>query len=107
MADGDWEKLMRTPFLIYGNFEFKNGGLLKTGKDNSISSYNLLNAVSQLISAPTTPYMEFLTAYGNSIPYFNNRLKINTSESQNEFINQHKLLTYDILNGGKYSVKKK
>jgi phosphoglycerol transferase MdoB-like AlkP superfamily enzyme len=106
MADGDWEKLMRTPFLIYGNFEFGNSDLLKAGINNSISSYNLLNAASELISAPKTSYMGFLTAYGNAIPYFNNRLKIKTDENQNEFINKHKLLTYDILNGEKFSVEK-
>jgi len=105
MADGDWEKLMRTPFLIYGNFPLKDSEVLKADKENHISSYSLLNCASELIGAPKTPFMQFLSDYTKAIPYFNNRLKLKTDARQDKFINKHKLLTYDILNGKKYSVK--
>lgn len=105
MTDGDWVKLMRTPFLIYGNFDLEKSKLIDTKKENHISSYNLLNGASELIGTPETPFMQFLTEYGTAVPYYNNRLKLETDDAQNDFIRKHELLTYDVLHGAMYSVK--
>ena len=105
MTDNEWRSLLRAPFLIYSNFETKDSEMLKHGEVNEISSYNLINAASELIGAPTTPLMKFLSDYYEAIPFYNYRLKITPSEEQNHFITSHKLLTYDVMNGKQYSVK--
>lgn len=98
----DWPKIMRTPFLIYGNFDLKESDILKEGGGNEISSYNLLNGAAELIGAPQTVFMRFLADYHKEAPYYNVRLRLKTSREAEEFINAHKLITYDLLNGGKY-----
>lgn len=105
MSDSDWDKLMKTPFLVYGNFDLESGETLKLGKENKISSFSLMNGALELANSPKTPMMEFLTDYGKVLPYYNNRLKIKTDGKQTEFVNAHRLLTYDILHGDKYSLK--
>lgn len=96
---------MKTPFLVYGNFDLESGETLKLGKENKISSFSLMNGALELANSPKTPMMEFLTDYGKVLPYYNNRLKIKTDGKQTEFVNAHRLLTYDILHGDKYSLK--
>ncbi len=102
MSDEDWEKILRTPFLIYSNFPLNESEILKTGKDNLISSYSLLAGASELIGAPKTPFMEFLSDYNEAIPYYNARLKIAPNKIQKRYINGHKLITYDLIHGEKY-----
>lgn len=92
MSDEDWKKLMRTPYLIYSNFPLE-----KTEK-KEISSYNLINFAGELIGAPKTPLVSFLSDYYDEIPYYNERLKITPSESQKKFIDYHKDVTYYNLN---------
>lgn len=102
MSDEDWEKILRTPFLIYSNFPMEEGEILKKGKENLISSYSLLTGASELMGAPKTPFMEFLSDYNEAIPYYNARLKIEPNKIQKRYINGHKLITYDLIHGEKY-----
>ena len=102
MSDDDWEKILRTPFLIYSNFPMEEGEILKKGKENLISSYSLLTGACELMGAPKTPFMEFLSEYNKAIPYYNARLKITPNKIQKRYINGHKLMTYDLIHGEKY-----
>lgn len=105
MTDDEWHSILKTPFLIYANFELEESEMLKPDTLNEIGSYNLINAASDLIGAPKSPLMEFLADYYREIPFYNYRLRITPTESQNYFIDAHKLLTYDVVNGKKYSVQ--
>lgn len=99
------EKLRGTPFLIYSNFEMKESEMVKVGKDNKISSYNLMNALSTLISAPRTPFMIWLEEYYKAVPYYNITMWHINVIPHNSFVNDHIMLTYDRIAGKKYSVK--
>ncbi|MEE0944449.1 MAG: LTA synthase family protein [Clostridia bacterium] len=105
MTDDEWKALLRTPFLVYSNFKTEDSEMLKQGTANEISSYNLINAASDLIGAPKSAFMAFLTDYYRAIPYYNYRLKIKPTDEQQPFITAHKLITYDIMNGKQYSMK--
>lgn len=105
ITDDQWKAIMRTPFLIYSNFPLKESKMLKQGNDNSISSYNLLNATADMIGAPKTPFMQLLSDYAEAIPYYNARLKIEPNKEQQYFINAHGYITYDIMCGERYMVK--
>ncbi len=97
--------LYSTPFLVYANFELLESEMLKVGNDNKIASYNLLNAVATLIDAPRSAYMHFLEDYYYAHPAYNVRLwSINKKPFEN-FVNAHKLITYDRTVGKKYSIK--
>ncbi len=102
MSDEDWEKILRTPFLIHSNFPLSESKILKTGKDNLISSYSLLTGACELMGAPRTPFMEFLSDYNEAITYYNARLKITPNKIQKRYINGHRLITYDLIHGEKY-----
>ncbi len=95
--------LYSTPFLIYANFELKDSNMLKAGRDNEIASYNLMNALSTLIDAPRTQYMHFLEDYFNAHPAYNVRLWSINKAPFMEFIEAHKIITYDRTVGDKYS----
>ncbi len=97
IADDEWQKIMRTPFMIYSNFSLNNSKIIKQGSGNELSSYNLLNAAADLIGAPKSSLMTFLTEYTKAIPYYNQRLKLKTNEKQQGFINAHRILTYDTI----------
>lgn len=99
------EKLRGTPFLIYSNFEMKESEMVKAGKDNKISSYNLMNALSTLISAPRTPFMIWLEEYYKAVPYYNKTLWHINVIPHKSFVNDHIMFTYDRIAGKKYSVK--
>ncbi len=103
MSADEWRAIMRTPFLIYSNFTLKESEMLKIGTGNALSSYNLLNAASDLIGAPTSSLMEFLKAYSGEIQYYNPRLKLIPTKSQQKFIDNHSLITYDRIIGKGYS----
>lgn len=95
--------LYSTPFLVYANFELEESDMLKEGKDNEIASYNLMNAVATLIDAPRTRYMHFLEDYFNAHPACNVRLWSINKKPFQEFIEAHKIITYDRTVGEKYS----
>ena len=46
LTSEDILKRQRTPFLIYANFELGESSIVHEGKDNELSSYNLMNAAS-------------------------------------------------------------
>ena len=104
LTSEDILKRQRTPFLIYANFELGESSIVHEGKDNELSSYNLMNAASQLIGAPRTAYMEYLSDFYNSIPFYNVRLGLDLSDDQTYFVNAHRIFTYDLLCGGKYLI---
>ncbi len=93
----------RTPFLIYANFELSESQLLHEGTDNEIASYNLLNAASELIGAPRTQYMQWLTDFGLAYPGYNVRVTPYPSDDLKEWIYKHQTITYDRTVGKKYS----
>ncbi|MCI8589250.1 MAG: LTA synthase family protein [Clostridiales bacterium] len=92
-----------TPFLIYANFDLKDSVLLKKGKDNQIASYNLLNALSELIGSPRTPYMQLLTDLGLTSPIYNVRMQIPMTDELQYFVNGQRMVTYDRIVGKHYS----
>lgn len=104
MTSEDILKRQRTPFLIYANFELGESSIVHAGKDNELSSYNLMNAASQLIGAPRTAYMEYLSDFYDNIPFYNIRLGLDLSDEQTYFVNAHRVFTYDLLCGGKYLI---
>ena len=104
MTSEDILKRQRTPFLIYANFELSESSIVHAGKDNELSSYNLMNAASQLIGAPRTAYMEYLSDFYDNIPFYNLRLGLDLTDKQAYFVNAHRIFTYDLLCGGKYLI---
>lgn len=106
MTDDEWRKFLRTPFLIYANFETEDTEMLKRGAVNELSDYNLINAASDMAGVQKSELMKFLTDYYKAIPFYNYRLKITPNEEQQKFIDSHKLITYDIMNGKGYLIEK-
>ncbi|MBQ8578316.1 MAG: LTA synthase family protein [Clostridia bacterium] len=104
----DYEALYSTPFLIYANFDLATGdtAMLRAGSDNSIASYNLLNATAQLIGAPRSAYMQYLERYYSAIPYYNIRLHMPIDGDAAYYANGHKMLTYDVVAGQRYLYNK-
>lgn len=96
-----------TPFLVTSNYPFPfESELLSCGEGNEISSYNLLNGVLELIGAPRTALMQFLSDYASCIPYCNVRLLQELTKEQEKYVWAHKLLTYDRLSvGGRFSLE--
>lgn len=96
-----------TPFLIYSNFELSDSAkMLHVGDDNQIASYNLMNAVFELIGGPSTPMMELLRDFDAECPYYNIRMNITPSDTLWKYIENHRLITYDRLKGNMYSISK-
>ena len=79
--------------------------LLREGTGNEIASYNLLNAVSELIGSPRTPYMQFLTDFGLASPIYNVRMLVPLNEQLEAFVNGQRMISYDRIVGKNYSVK--
>ncbi len=102
--EADYERLYSTPFMVYANFALSESDMLHAGKDNDITTYNLMNAVADLIGAPRTAYMDYLESYYETIPYYNVRLHKAVSDEAKAFIEGHKMLTYDRIAGNGYSL---
>ncbi len=99
--------LYSTPFLIYANFKLEESTMVHEGNGNEIASYNLMNALSTLIDAPRTKYMQFLEDYFHAYPAYNIRLwSINKIPFKN-YTEAHRLITYDRTVGYKYSENEK
>ena len=104
---GERNIMQSTPFLIHSNYDLDlRGGdyMLKQGGGNNIASYNLLNALAELIGSPRTKFMGFLKDYYNVHNNYNIRLNIPVSPELSGFINGHVILTYDRIKGMKYSL---
>lgn len=102
----DYEKIYSTPFLVYANFDLTDNPVLHRGTDNDISSYHLLNGAAQLIGAPRTAYMDFLSDYYAARPYYSVRLQgMQLDDAAAKGVFTHKILTYDRIAGGGYSQK--
>ncbi len=99
------ERLRATPFLIYSNFELGESEMLTEGSENKIASYNLLNALSTLLSSPRTPFMVWLEEYYRQHPYYNKTMWHVNAIPFKPFVEDHKMFTYDRLSGKKYSEK--
>lgn len=103
--EADYERIYSTPFLILSNFTLNESTMLHTGDDNVIPSYQLMNAAAQLIGAPRSRYMQYLERYYQTIPYYNIRLHKSVGDEAAYYINGHRILTYDILAGERYSLQ--
>ncbi len=105
----EYEFMQSTPFLVYSNYGFSGTcESLREGSGNNITSYNLMNSVFDLIGAPKTRLGGFLSAYTETIPYYNSRLGITLSEDERYYVLAHRMLTYDRINKGeRYSLKRK
>lgn len=96
----------RTPFLIYANFALEESELLHEGTDNEISAHNLMNAACQLMGAPSTQYMQWLTDFGKAYPTYNSRMLTPKTEELQAYTDTHQLITYDRVVGKNYSAGK-
>lgn len=103
----EYELMQSTPFLIYSNYDLPgSSSLVHEGKENDITSYNLMNAVFDLIGAPKTELCGFLSEYASVIPYYNTRLGIALTDTQREYVLAHRMITYDRISAGKrYSLR--
>lgn len=99
-------EIYSTPFLIYSNFELKDSDMLTPKTTNHISSYNLLNAVSDLLGSPKSEYMQFLKDFYFKSNMYNARLNLEVDEETEYYINGQKIITYDRLKGKGYSLEK-
>lgn len=97
--------LYSTPFLIYANYELEESEMLHRGNDNEIASYNLMTAVATLTDAPKTRYMGFLEDYYKAYPAYNIKLWSVNKIPFAEFIEAHRIITYDRTVGEGYSLK--
>ena len=97
--------IQSTPYMIYSNYDIPDNdiAMVKPGKGNDIASYNVLNALATLIGSPQTPYMQFLRDYYDTVNYYNIRLNLTVTPEMTHYIENHQLLTYDRISGGKYS----
>ncbi len=95
----------RTPFLIYANFPLKDSELLTPGTGNEIASYNLLNAANQMIGAPRTRYMQWLADFGKQYQSYNVRMKLKMTDALQQFVDAHRMITYDRIAGKQYSAE--
>ena len=98
--------LQTTPFMIYSNFELGESDVIKKGTENHIPSYQLMNAACSLIGTQKTGLMSFLSEYKNALPYFNSRLGLTVAAEQQEYVDAHRYITYDIVFGEKYFMGK-
>ncbi len=102
--------LYGTPFLIYSNFDLKETEMIEKKDDPGIdkqyiASYNLMNAVMEMIDGPRTPFMEFLKDFHDTVPDYNTRTHVPETPLIKQFFNDHKMITYDRMRGKRYSLK--
>lgn len=98
------EIMYSTPFLVYSNRELKPG-LFTGNRDNQMSSYYLLDAVALSTGFQTTPYMELLADFYQTVPYYNVRLSITRTPEIVRTVQARQAITYDRMLGKGYTVK--
>ena len=91
-----------TPFLIYSNRSLE-GGLFSQKTGNTISDYNLLNAVAVSTGFGRTPYMNLLLDFYQTTPIYNVRLGLDRTEAIDRFATAMEHITYDRVFGGNYT----
>ncbi len=94
--------LQTTPFIIYSNFELGESDVIEKGTENHIPSYQLMNAACSLMGTEITGIMNFLSEYKSVLPYFNSRLGLTVTAEQQEYVDAHRYITYDIVFGKNY-----
>jgi phosphoglycerol transferase MdoB-like AlkP superfamily enzyme len=83
-------QLYTTPFIIYSNFMPDKTNL----KGNNYASYDLLNVLSSLIGSGKTAYMSYLEVLREVLPYYNNKIKTDLTETQQKLLNIQYYETY-------------
>ena len=106
LTSDDMDKILKTPFFIYANFEAEDSTMLNFDGDNIISPYNLMNAALELCGAPETPLMEFLKDYYSICKAYNIKLTMSLDSITERFIKAHEFLSHDRLRGEGYSQNK-
>lgn len=105
-ADGmdteERQKMYSTPFLIYSNFELKEG-LFSATKDIRVSDYNLMNHIAKATGMEFTPYMELLSEFYDVAPYYNVRLLLEETSEIRPYVKAMELITYDRIMGKGWS----
>ena len=96
MTVDDRRALHTTLFLIYSNFDLHESETLG-GKVGRVASYNLMNVLAEVIGAPKTPMMQFLTDYQNNVGAYNAALGAELPEEQQAYADKHTSLTSEIL----------
>lgn len=95
-------KMYATPFLVYSNRRL-DGGLFEQNTGNTISDYNLLNAVAVSTGFSRTAYMNLLLDFYRATPIYNVRLGMDLTETTRPFANAMEYITYDRVFGENYS----
>lgn len=86
-----------TPFMIYANFELTDSGVLHKGRDNKVTSYNLMNGALQAAGFAPDRMMMWLTDYAKCRPDYNIRMAIAPDDELWTFIREHSALTYEMM----------
>ena len=95
-------KMYSTPFVIYSNRDI-DIEIFQENRDNRISPYNLLNAVSLATGFGRTEYMELLLDFYDTTPIYNVRLNLDVTPEIQAFLSKIELITYDRTSGQGYS----
>ncbi|MCL2405375.1 MAG: LTA synthase family protein [Defluviitaleaceae bacterium] len=90
-----------TPFIIYSNRELAP---ILPNLDNHISTYYLLPILAYQTGFYRTAYMNLLLDYFRRVPFHNARLNLPETDDNQSLANIMRLITYDRLVGGGYSV---
>ena len=94
--------LYSSPFLIYSNTGAESG-LMTQHRNNQVSSYYLMEMVTEMTGFRQTPYMQLLADWYKKIPYYNIRLELEETPERKALAEMHQYITYDRLMGQGYS----
>lgn len=97
-------RIHNTPFVIYANFPLSEGELLKFGTENDVPAYGLMTAACETFGAPQTMVGDFVVDYVKTIPFYYSVDLLTPTAEQQKMIDLHRILTYDILAGKRYSL---
>ena len=89
-----------TPFVVYANYELESE-CAASGLE--ISDYNLLPLALDIGDTDRSAFMNWQLEQIRTLPYYNNRLKMEDTEIIATFKTNQQLLTYDRLIGNQYS----
>ena len=86
-----------TPFMVYANFRLSDNPVLHAGRDNKVTSYNLMNGALQSAGFAPNSLMMWLTDYAVCRPDYNIRMAITPDDELWTFIREHSVLTYEMM----------